>query len=102
MYLSLLHYLVLSGIVFFISIIGIIISRKNLISLLMCVELLLLSVNTAFVAISHALGDISGQIFVLFILSVAAAETAIGLAIFVLIYRKRSTIDLSNLDFLKG
>ena len=99
---GLIHYLCLSAALFLIGLVGVVVSRKNLIALLMCIELILLSVNTMFIAIGHALGDLQGQIMVLFILAVAAAETAIGLAIFVLIYRKREKIDLGDLDLLKG
>jgi|TARA_Y200000002_G_scaffold383071_1_gene403005 NADH-quinone oxidoreductase subunit K len=96
------NYLISSSLLFFIGLTGIIVSRKNLIALLMCVEIILLSVNTIFIAIGHALGDLQGQVMVLFILSVAAAETAIGLAIFVLIYRRHAKVDLGELDLLKG
>ena len=87
---------------FVLSIAGIIINRRNLILLLMCIELMLLSVNINFVAFSHFLGDISGQVFVFFILTVAAAEAAIGLAILVVLFRNRHTINVEDLDSLKG
>lgn len=96
------HFLTLSSLVFCVSIIGIFINRKNLIVLLMCVELMLLAVNLNFVAFSHFLGDITGQVFVFFILTVAAAESAIGLAILVVVFRNRESINVSDLDRLKG
>ncbi|MDH5392216.1 MAG: NADH-quinone oxidoreductase subunit NuoK [Gammaproteobacteria bacterium] len=95
-------YLILAAVLFAISIAGIFINRKNIIVLLMCVELMLLAVNINFVAFSHFLGDISGQIFVFFILTVAAAEAAIGLAILVVLFRTRSTINVNDLNSLKG
>lgn len=94
--------LVVSTIVFSISLIGIVLNRQNLIVLLMCVELMLLAVNTNFVLFSHYLNDISGEIFVFFILAVAAAEAAIGLAILILIFRHQRTINVDDLDLLKG
>ncbi|NQD36517.1 NADH-quinone oxidoreductase subunit NuoK [Permianibacter sp. IMCC34836] len=100
--ITLEHYLVVSSALFAISIAGIILNRKNVITLLMCVELLLLAVNTNFIAFSRHLGDATGQIFVFFILTVAAAEAAIGLAILVVLFRNRSTIDVEELDELKG
>src|SRR3954452_6876250 len=102
MTLSLAHYLVLGAILFAISIVGIFLNRKNLIILLMCIELMLLAVNLNFVAFSHYLGDMQGQVFVFFILTVAAAESAIGLAILVVLFRNRSTIAVDELDALKG
>ncbi len=96
------HFLTLSTLVFCVSIIGIFINRKNLIVLLMCVELMLLAVNLNFVAFSHFLGDITGQVFVFFILTVAAAESAIGLAILVVVFRNRESINVGDLDRLKG
>ena len=99
---SLSHFLVLGAILFAISIIGIFLNRKNLIVLLMAIELMLLAVNMNFIAFSHYLGDISGQIFVFFILTVAAAESAIGLAILVVLFRNLSTINVEDLDSLKG
>ncbi|MCK5335773.1 MAG: NADH-quinone oxidoreductase subunit NuoK [Gammaproteobacteria bacterium] len=95
-------YLTLAAILFAISIAGIFLNRKNIIVLLMCVELMLLAVNINFVAFSHFLGDLSGQVFVFFILTVAAAEAAIGLAILVVLFRSRSTINVNDLDSLKG
>lgn len=95
-------YLTLAAILFAISIAGIFLNRKNIIVLLMCVELMLLAVNINFVAFSHFLGDLSGQVFVFFILTVAAAEAAIGLAILVVLFRTRSTINVNDLDSLKG
>lgn len=95
-------YLIVSGILFALSLAGIIINRKNLITLLMCIELLLLAVNTNFIAFSQYLGQTTGEIFVFFILTVAAAESAIGLAILVVMYRNRQTINVEELDILKG
>ncbi|MCZ6525660.1 MAG: NADH-quinone oxidoreductase subunit NuoK [Gammaproteobacteria bacterium] len=94
--------LVLAAILFCISVAGIFINRKNVIILLMCIELMLLSVNMNFIAFSHFHGDIRGQVFVFFILTVAAAESAIGLAILVVLFRKRKTINVADLDTLKG
>ncbi|MDX9844726.1 MAG: NADH-quinone oxidoreductase subunit NuoK [Aquabacterium sp.] len=96
------HYLSLGAILFTMSIIGIFLNRKNLIVLLMAIELMLLAVNLNFVAFSHYLGDMAGQVFVFFILTVAAAESAIGLAILVLVFRNRHAINVSELDTLKG
>ena len=100
--ITLNHYLVLAAILFAIAITGIVINRKNLIVLLMCIELMLLSVNINFVAFSRFLGDAAGQVFVFFILTVAAAEAAIGLAILVTLFRNRRTINVAELDSLKG
>lgn len=100
--IALSDYLILSTILFGISIAGLIINRKNVITLLMCIELMLLAVNTNFVAFSHFYNDISGQVFVFFILTVAATEAAIGLAILILLYRNRHTIDVDKMDSLKG
>lgn len=100
--IGLTHYLLLSAILFAISVAGIVINRKNVITLLMCIELMLLAVNTNFIAFSHFLGDTAGQIFVFFILTVAAAEAAIGLAIIVVLFRNRATIDVEQLNQLKG
>ena len=102
MTVTLAHYLILGAILFSISIIGIFLNRKNLIVILMSVELMLLSVNLNFVAFSHYLGDAAGQIFVFFILTVAAAETAIGLAILVVLFRTLDTINVKDMDSLKG
>ena len=96
------HYLSLGGILFALSVIGIFLNRKNLIVLLMCIELMLLAVNLNFVAFSYYLGDMAGQVFVFFILTVAAAESAIGLAILVVLFRNRATINVDELDALKG
>ena len=96
------HYLSLGAILFALSVIGIFLNRKNLIVLLMCIELMLLAVNTNFVAFSHYLGDVHGQIFVFFVLTVAAAEAAIGLAILVTLFRSLDTINVEDLDQLKG
>jgi NADH-quinone oxidoreductase subunit K len=100
--ISLSHYLVLGAILFAISVIGIFLNRKNIIVLLMAIELMLLAVNTNFVAFSHFLGDTAGQVFVFFILTVAAAESAIGLAILVVLFRNLRTINVEDLDQLKG
>ncbi len=99
---SLGHYLTLGSILFALSVIGIFLNRKNLIILLMAIELMLLAVNLNFVAFSHYLGDMAGQVFVFFILTVAAAESAIGLAILVVLFRNRSNISVEELDALKG
>ncbi|MBS0423934.1 MAG: NADH-quinone oxidoreductase subunit NuoK [Proteobacteria bacterium] len=99
---SLSHYLVLGAILFSIGLVGIFLNRKNVIILLMSIELMLLAVNINFVAFSHYLQDISGQIFVFFILTVAAAESAIGLAILVVLFRSMHTINVDDLDELKG
>ncbi len=96
------HYLSLGGMLFALSVIGIYLNRRNLIVLLMAIELMLLAVNMNFVAFSHYLGDLGGQVFVFFILTVAAAESAIGLAILVVLFRNRSTINVQELDTLKG
>jgi NADH-quinone oxidoreductase subunit K len=100
--LTLSHYLILSAILFAISVVGIFLNRKNLIVLLMAIELMLLAVNTNFIAFSHYFGDAAGQIFVFFILTVAAAESAIGLAILVVLFRNLNTIHVDDLDSLKG
>jgi NADH-quinone oxidoreductase subunit K len=102
MTLTLGHFLTLGAMLFALSVVGIFLNRKNLIVLMMAIELMLLAVNTNFVAFSHYLGDLHGQIFVFFILTVAAAEAAIGLAILVLLFRNRSTINVDELDSLKG
>ncbi len=99
---SLSHYLVLGAILFAIGIIGIFLNRKNVIILMMAIELMLLAVNMNFVAFSHYLQDTSGQIFVFFILTVAAAESAIGLAILIVLFRNLRTINVDDLDKLKG
>ena len=100
--ISLSHFLILGAILFCISMAGIFLNRKNIIIILMSIELMLLSVNMNFVAFSHYLGDSAGQIFVFFILTVAAAEAAIGLAILVVLFRNRRTINVDDLDTLKG
>jgi NADH-quinone oxidoreductase subunit K len=100
--LTLGHFLVLGALLFAISIVGIFINRRNIIVLLMAIELMLLAVNMNFVAFSTYLGDLHGQIFVFFILTVAAAESAIGLAILVVLFRNLSTINVDELDRLKG
>ena len=100
--LALSDYLILSAILFSISIAGIFLNRKNVLILLMCIELLLLAVNINFIAFSYFLQDTAGQVFVFFVLTVAAAEAAIGLAILVVLFRNRSTINVEDLDTLKG
>ncbi len=100
--LSLSHFLMLGAMLFALSIVGIFLNRKNVIILLMAIELMLLAVNLNFVAFSHFLGDISGQVFVFFILTVAAAESAIGLAILMVLFRNLRTINVDDLDRLKG
>ena len=100
--ISLTEYLMLGGVLFSISVAGIFLYRKNVIILLMCIELMLLAVNMNFIAFSHFLGDTTGQVFVFFILTVAAAEAAIGLAILVVLFRARQTINVDDLDTLKG
>jgi len=102
MTLTLAHYLTLGAILFALAAIGIFLNRKNLIVLLMAIELMLLAVNLNFVAFSHYLGDMHGQVFVFFILTVAAAESAIGLAILMLLFRARSSINVDELNSLKG
>ncbi|HSH98459.1 MAG: NADH-quinone oxidoreductase subunit NuoK [Methylophilaceae bacterium] len=99
---SLSHYLILGALLFAISIIGIFLNRKNVIILLMAIELMLLAVNLNFIAFSHYLNDIAGQVFVFFILTVAAAESAIGLAILVVLFRNLKTINVDDIDSLKG
>jgi NADH-quinone oxidoreductase subunit K len=100
--MSLNHYLILGAILFSIGVVGVFLNRKNLIVLLMAIELMLLAVNMNFVAFSHYLNDLAGQLFVFFILTVAAAESAIGLAILVVLFRNLATIDVDELDSLKG
>jgi NADH-quinone oxidoreductase subunit K len=100
--LTLGHYLSLGGVLFALSVVGIFLNRRNLIVLLMAIELMLLAVNLNFVAFSHYLGDMAGQVFVFFILTVAAAESAIGLAILVVLFRNRAAVDVAELDELKG
>ena len=100
--LTLAHFLTLGALLFCLSVTGIFLNRKNVIILLMCIELMLLAVNMNFVAFSHFLGNPDGQIFVFFILTVAAAEAAIGLAILVVLFRNRGTINVDDLDMLRG
>ena len=100
--ITLSHYLVLGAILFAIAVVGIFLNRRNVIILLMAIELMLLAVNMNFVAFSHFLDDVAGQIFVFFILTVAAAESAIGLAILMVLFRNLNTIDVDELDSLKG
>jgi len=100
--IGLTSYLTLGAILFAISVAGIFLNRKNIVVLLMCIELMLLAANINFIAFSHYLNDSAGQVFVFFILTVAAAEAAIGLAILVVLFRSRNTIDVEDLDALKG
>ena len=100
--IGLSHYLVLGALLFAVSVIGIFLNRKNVIILLMAIELMLLAVNLNFIAFSHYLNDVAGQVFVFFILTVAAAESAIGLAILVVLFRNLRTINVDDLDSLKG
>jgi NADH-quinone oxidoreductase subunit K len=100
--ITLSHYLVLAGLLFTIAVAGVFLNRKNVIVLLMCIELMLLAVNFNFVAFSRFLGNLDGQVFVFFILTVAAAEAAIGLAILVVLFRQRRTINVEELDVMKG
>lgn len=99
---SLTEYLTLASLLFGLGIAGIILNRKNIIVLLMSIELILLAVNTNFIAFSYFIGNYIGQVFVFFVLTVAAAEAAIGLAILVVLYRKRGSIEVQELDALKG
>jgi NADH-quinone oxidoreductase subunit K len=99
---SVSHYLVLAAVLFSLSVAGIFINRRNVILLLMCIELMLLAVNFNFVAFSRMFGDTVGQVFVFFILTVAAAEAAIGLAILVVLFRNTQSINVDDLDSLKG
>jgi len=96
------HYLILAAVLFAIAVAGIFINRRNMILLLMCIELMLLAVNLNFIAFAHFLGDLGGQVFVFFILTVAAAESAIGLAILVVLFRNRASINVDEMDDLKG
>jgi NADH-quinone oxidoreductase subunit K len=100
--LGLSHYLILGAILFAIGVVGIFLNRKNIIILLMAIELMLLAVNTNFVAFSHYLNDAAGQVFVFFILTVAAAEAAIGLAILIVLFRNLQTINVDDIGELKG
>jgi NADH-quinone oxidoreductase subunit K len=100
--LVLSDFLILGAILFCLSVAGIFLNRKNVLILLMCVELMLLSVNLNFIAFSHFNGDIAGQVFVFFVLTVAAAESAIGLAILVVLFRNKATINVDDLSSLKG
>ena len=102
MEIGLLHYLVTAALVFTIGICGIVLNRKNVIILLMSIELMLLAVNINFVAFSAHLSDLSGQVFTIFVLTVAAAEAAIGLAILVVFFRNRQTIDVEDVNMMKG
>ena len=99
---TLSHYLILGAILFAISVIGIFLNRRNVLIMLMAIELMLLAVNLNFIAYSRFLGDTAGQVFVFFILTVAAAESAIGLAIVVVLFRQRRSINVDNLDSMRG
>ncbi len=100
--IALSDFLILGAVLFCISLAGIFLNRKNLLILLMAIELMLLAVNINFIAFSHYLGDSAGQVFVFFILTVAAAEAAIGLAILIVLFRNRRTINVTQIDSLKG
>ena len=100
--IPLTHVLLLSGILFSLAVAGIFINRKNVLLLLMCIELMLLAVNFNFIAFSYYMGDLAGQVFVFFILTVAAAESAIGLAILVVLFRVRRSINVEDLDAMRG
>ena len=100
--INLSHFLILAALLFIIGVVGIFLNRKNIIILLMAIELMLLAVNMNFIAFSYYLGDIAGQIFVFFILTVAAAEAAIGLAIIIIVFRNNRSIDVEDINRLKG
>ena len=100
--INLSHFLILAALLFMIGVVGIFLNRKNIIILLMAIELMLLAVNMNFIAFSYYLGDIAGQIFVFFILTVAAAEAAIGLAIIIIVFRNNRSIDVADINRLKG
>jgi NADH-quinone oxidoreductase subunit K len=100
--MTLFSLLIVAAILFGLGVAGIVINRRNVIALLMCIELMLLAVNTNFIAFSYYLHDIAGQIFVFFILAIAAAEAAIGLAILMVLYRQRGSINVAAMDTLKG
>ncbi len=102
MAVSIVHYLILTSALFAISLTGVMLHRKNIIMLLMCIELMLLAINTNFIAFSHMHQNMHGEIFVFFILTVAAAEAAIGLALVVLLYRQKQTIDVESMNTLRG
>ena len=100
--INLSHFLILAALLFMIGVVGIFLNRKNIIILLMAIELMLLAVNMNFIAFSYYLGDIAGQIFVFFILTVAAAEASIGLAIIIIVFRNNRSIDVEEINRLKG
>ena len=100
--ITLTHFLILAALLFLIGVVGIFLNRKNIITLLMAIELMLLAVNINFIAFSHYLGDLAGQVFVIFILTVAAAESAIGLAIIIVVFRNNQSINVDDLNRLKG
>lgn len=100
--IDLLHYLTVAGILFTLGITGIVAARKNVINILMSVELMLLAVNINFIAFSSHLNDLTGQIFSMFVLTVAAAEAAVGLAIFIVYFRRRGSIDVEDISMMRG
>ena len=100
--ITLTHFLILAALLFLIGVVGIFLNRKNIITLLMAIELMLLAVNINFIAFSHYLGDLAGQVFVFFILTVAVAESAIGLAIIIVVFRNNQSINVDDLNRLKG
>ena len=100
--ITLTHFLILAALLFLIGVVGIFLNRKNIITLLMAIELMLLAVNINFIAFSHYLGDLAGQVFVFFILTVAARESAIGLAIIIVVFRNNQSINVDDLNRLKG
>ena len=100
--ITLTHFLILAALLFLIGVVGIFLNRKNIITLLMAIELMLLAVNINFIAFSHYLGDLAGQVFVFFILTVAAAESSIGLAIIIVVFRNNQSINVDDLNRLKG
>ena len=100
--ITLTHFLILAALLFLIGVVGIFLNRKNIITLLMAIELMLLAVNINFIAFSHYLGDLAGQVFVFFILTVAAAESAIGLAIIIVVFLNNQSINVDDLNRLKG
>jgi len=102
MEVALEHYLILAAVLFTMGVFGIFLNRKNVIIILMCIELMLLAVNINFVAFSSFLGDLTGQVFTLFILTVAAAEAAIGLAILVVFFRNKGSIGVEDISSMKG
>jgi NADH-quinone oxidoreductase subunit K len=100
--ITIVHYMILSAVLFALGFVGIVLNRKNIIHILMCVELMLLAVNTNFLAFAHLYDDVAGEVFVFFVLTVAAAEAAIGLAVVVLLFRNRGSINVDQISHLKG